>query len=120
MKKSKNTLVAHLDRINELLPESRQIMVAADEPAENNALYLTLMKSLRIIEVLYMQDNQMFRMATVEEYAKIIQEMNQLGYDYTGHAEIMDKAASQLILKAKKPMKLAKGRKAIEEHKKAM
>ena len=68
-----------------------------------------LKHSLGVIEAVYLQNEENFSLSKSEEYAKIIEELKALGYDYQGQHELLGKAANFMIMKAKKPMEKATG-----------
>lgn len=102
MSPNKNPILAeHFERLKELLPE---VYTKPERLSKADKLYKLLKNSLGVIEAVYLQNPEMFHSARVEAYADIIQEVKKLGYTYQANPEIMDKAASQLIIQAKKPM----------------
>lgn len=117
----KNPILSeHFERLKELIPEVYTRTYQPEE-TESSRLYALLKKTLGIIEAVYLQDQAMFHQARVEEYGKIIEQLRAMGYEYNGNEELLEKAASQLIMGAKKPMKKAKGaRRSSEEGRKAM
>lgn len=108
----KNQILAeHFERLKELIPEvySQKVMNSGGD--ENTQLFQLLKRSLGIVEAIYLQGGSPFNPATVEEYAKVIKEVKSMGYNYNGNEGLLEKATGQLIMKAKKPMEKAKGKK---------
>ena len=108
----KNQILAeHFERLKELIPEvySHEMMNTGSD--EKTKLFQLLKRSLGIVEAIYLQDGSPFNPATVEEYAQVVKEVKTMGYDYRGNEGLLEKATGQLIMKAKKPMEKAKGRK---------
>lgn len=118
----KNPILSeHFERLKELVPEVYSQQIVKEEEPESTKLFGMLKKTLGIIEAVYLQNRDMFNQARVEEYGKIIEELKALGYEYRGNDELLDKAANQLIMAAKKPMEKAKGsKKGNEEERRAM
>ncbi|RED93899.1 hypothetical protein [Marinoscillum furvescens] len=109
MKDSNELLADHFERLKSLVPDL-YIREHDRSPTPNtDAMYGLLKRTLGIVEAIYLKNANGFNDARMEEYAKVIQELKELGFEYSGHEELMDKAASKLLMKAKKPMKRAKG-----------
>lgn len=109
MKRKKLTLSDHFEKLREIIPEVYTHPSLQEETAERNPLFKVVKRTLSIIEVLYLQNNDALRPATVEEYAHIISDLKALGYDYRGNEALLDRAAGNLIMQAKMPMKKARG-----------
>ena len=118
MKKSPSDILKdHFEKMKEIVPE---VYEDPDETREAK-LFALMKRSLGIIDAVYFQNREMFTLARVEEYGQIIKELESLGFDYHGNAELIEKAASATIIQAKKPMEKAKGNKDQgKESKKAM
>ena len=107
MSEDKNpNMVEHFDELKSILPD---LYLTKDQLPETVAdkLFGLLKNSLGVMEAVYLQSPENFSSARQEAYASIIQELNNLGLDYRGNEEILNKAASQLIMQAKKPMEKA-------------
>lgn len=109
MNQKNQILSEHFERLKQLIPEIYTKPPVKEEDAQTTRLYEMLKRTLRIVEAVYLQDRDMFHSARVEEYGKVIRELEAMGYDYHGNEELLEKAAGQLILAAKKPMVKAKG-----------
>lgn len=122
MNQKNPVLSEHFERLKELIPEVYTQRFPREEETEQTKLFALLKKTLGIIEAVYLQDRDMFHQARIEEYGKIIEELRSLGYEYRGNEELLEKAANQLIMTAKKPMEKAKGsaKKRSGEERKAM
>lgn len=99
----------HFEKLKTLLPEVYSKHFKEEKETKNHKLFRMLKNSLGVIEAVYLQNSETFSLSKAEEYAKIIDELKSLGYSYNGHHELLNKAASFMILKAKKPMAKAKG-----------
>ena len=99
-------LVEHFDKLKAILPEVYQ---PKDEiPASAADRLFTLLKnSLGVIEAVYLQSPENFSAARLDAYSTIVLELKAMGMDYRGNEEILNKAASQLIMHAKMPMEKA-------------
>ena len=107
MSEDKNpNLEEHFDKLKEILPEVYQ---PKDEiPASVGDRLFTLLKnSLGVIEAVYLQSPENFSTARLDAYSAIVTELKELGLDYHGNEEILNKAANRLIIQAKKPMEKA-------------
>tara|TARA_B100002051_G_C16489980_1_gene512395 strand:- start:135 stop:500 length:366 start_codon:yes stop_codon:yes gene_type:complete len=104
-KKKNPDLKAHFERLKELVPEvySRK----NDHQAEIEQLYKLLKNSLGIVEAIHLQDNRQLHNASIEEYGKIIYQLELMGYDYEGNDDLLSTAAAQILMKSKKPMQKA-------------
>ena len=109
MTNKNQALSEHFEKLKELIPEIYTTNFPREEENDTTRLYAILRRSLRIIEAVYLQDRDMFHTARIEEYGRIISDLKDLGYDYKGNEELLDKATGQLIMAAKKPMEKAKG-----------
>ncbi|WP_421895450.1 hypothetical protein [Marinoscillum sp.] len=108
----KNQILAeHFERLKELIPEVYSQEVMKTEDGDETKLFQLLKRSLGIVEAIYLQGGSPFNPATVEEYARVVKEVKSMGYDYSGNEGLLEKATGQLIMKAKKPMEKAKGKK---------
>lgn len=115
MKSSNELLADHFDRLKTLVPE-----LYLREPNENSTttsdhMYRLLKRTLGIVEAIYLKNTEGFNPARLEEYAKVITELKSMGYAYEGPEELMENATNNLLLKAKKPMRKAKGGTKIEK-----
>ena len=100
-------LKSHFEKMKEVIPE---VYEASSEDDTREAQLFELMKrTLSIIDAVYFQNRDMFTIARVEEYGKIIEELKELGFDYHGNTELIQKATAASIMNAKKPMEKAKG-----------
>ena len=111
MTKEKNPVLnEHFEKLKTLLPEVYAKHFREERETKNQKLFRMLKHSLGVIEAVYLQNSDTFSLSKAEEYAKIIQELKELGYSYSGHPELLNKAANFMIMRAKKPMEKAKGR----------
>jgi hypothetical protein len=101
-------LKSHFEKLKEVIPSMYE-EVSGNE-SEEEKLFDLLKRSLTIVEAVYFQNREMFTLARMEEYGKIIEELAALGYDYHGNKELMEKAAAAAIMNAKLPMEKAKGK----------
>ena len=99
----------HFERLKELLPDVYSKHFREERETKNQKLFRMLKHSLGVIEAVYLQNSENFSLSKAEEYSKIIEELRSLGYAYTGHPELLNKAANFMIMRAKKPMEKAKG-----------
>lgn len=99
----------HFEKLKELLPDVYAKHFKEEKENKNQKLFRMLKHSLGVIEAVYLQNSENFSLSKAEEYAKIIDELKELGYSYNGHHELLGKAANFMIMKAKKPMEKAKG-----------
>lgn len=102
-------LTEHIEKLKELLPEVYAKHFREERETRNQKLFRMLKHSLGVIEAVYLQNSDSFSLSKAEEYSKIIDELKDLGYSYSGHPGLMKKAASFMLMKAKKPMKKAQG-----------
>ncbi len=110
MTKEKNpALSEHFEKLKELLPEVYAKHFKEERETRNQKLFRMLKHSLGVIEAVYLQNSESFSSSKAEEYAKIIDELKELGYAYNGHHELLNMAANFMIMKAKKPMEKAMG-----------
>ncbi len=110
MTKEKNpALSEHFEKLKELLPEVYAKHFKEERETKNQKLFRMLKHSLGVIEAVYLQNSEGFSMSKAEEYAKIIDELKELGYAYNGHHELLNMAANFMIMKSKKPMEKAMG-----------
>jgi len=120
MTKEKNPVLSdHFDKLKDLLPEIYDKHFKEEKETRNQKLFRLLKHSLGVIEAVYIQERETFSASKAEEYGKIIEELNALGYDYTANPDLMEKAANFMIMKAKKPMEKA-GATKLDEDRKAM
>ena len=99
----------HFERLKELLPDVYSKHFKEERESKNQKLFRMLKHSLGVIEAVYLQNSDNFSLSKAEEYSKIIDELQSLGYSYSGHPELLGKAANFMIMRAKKPMEKAKG-----------
>ena len=110
MTKEKHPVLSeHFERLKELLPEVYAKHFREERETRNQKLFRMLKHSLGVIEAVYLQNSDNFSLSKAEEYGKIIEELKSLGYAYSGHPELLGKAANFMIMRAKKPMEKAKG-----------
>ena len=110
MTKEKHPVLSeHFERLKELLPDVYAKHFREERESRNQKLFRMLKHSLGVIEAVYLQNSDNFSLSKAEEYSKIIEELQGLGYSYSGHPELLSKAANFMIMKAKKPMEKAKG-----------
>lgn len=108
------SLNEHFEKLKELLPDVYSKHFKHERETRNQKLFRMLKHSLGVIEAVYLQDSESFSLSKAEEYSKIIEELKDLGYSYSGHPGLMRKAASYMLMKAKKPMRKATGTKRDE------
>ncbi|MEQ8470405.1 MAG: hypothetical protein RIC35_04435 [Marinoscillum sp.] len=120
MTRKNEILSEHFERLKELVPEvySKQSLHQHDD--QSIKLYEILKRSLGIIEAVYLQNGESFKSVRIEEYGKLIRDLNNIGFDYHGNEELLEKAAGYLILQGKKPMEKAKGSKKPDQGRQAM
>ncbi|WP_370086791.1 hypothetical protein [Ekhidna sp.] len=110
MTKDKHPVLSeHFDRLKELMPDVYAKHFREERETKNQKLFRMLKHSLGVIEAVYLQNSDNFSFSKAEEYSKIIEELKELGYSYSGQPELLGMAAKFMIMKAKKPMKKAKG-----------
>lgn len=110
MTKDKHPVLSeHFERLKELLPDVYARHFKEDRETKNQKLFRMLKHSLGVIEAVYLQNSESFSLSKAEEYAKIIDELKELGYDYQGQHELLGKAANFMIMRSKKPMEKATG-----------
>lgn len=113
--KASDLLKEHFDEMNRIIPEIYKEHEPKQETREDK-LFAIMKRSLGIIEAVYFQNRDHFTLARMEEYGKLVAELNELGFDYSANPEILDKATSAAIMSAKLPMEKA-GKKAAKEKK---
>jgi len=99
----------HFERLKELLPDVYSKHFKEEKETKNQKLFRMLKHSLGVIEAVYLQNSDNFSLSKAEEYGKIIEELKSLGYEYSGHPELLNKAANFMIMRVKKPMEKATG-----------
>jgi len=99
----------HFEKLKELLPDVYSKHFKEERETKNQKLFRMLKHSLGVIEAVYLQNSENFSLSKAEEYGKIIEELQSLGYSYSGNPELLNKAANFMIMRAKKPMEKAKG-----------
>lgn len=104
---SRKYLDDYFQELKRSIPSSDQRFVPK-KPELSDKLVDLIRKSLTIIEAVYLQNPEMFPLARVEEYHRLIEELNQLGFDYEAHSALIERAATGAILSARLPMKKAK------------
>jgi hypothetical protein len=108
MTKEKNPVLNdHFEKLKELLPDVYAKHFKEERETKNQKLFRMLKHSLGVIEAVYIQNSDNFSASKAEEYSKIIDELKTLGYAYEPNHELIEKAASYLLMKAKKPMEKA-------------
>ncbi len=113
-------LSEHFERLKELLPDVYSKHFKEERETKNQKLFRMLKHSLGVIEAVYLQNSDSFSLSKAEEYSKIIDELQELGYAYSGHPELLNKAANFMIMKAKKPMEKAKGSSQQDQEREAI
>lgn len=114
-KKKSDETNEHYEKLKELLPDVYAKHFKEKKETKDQKLFRMLRKSLGVIEAVYLQNSDTFSLSKADEYRKIIQELHSLGYGYSGHAELMNKASDFMLMKAKKPMEKAKGKNSEEQ-----
>lgn len=110
MTKDKHPVLSeHFERLKELMPDVYAKHFREEKETKNQKLFRMLKHSLGVIEAVYLQNSDDFSLSKAEEYSKIIGELKELGYSYSGQPELMSLATQFMIMKAKKPMEKAKG-----------
>lgn len=110
MTKDKHPVLSeHFERLKELMPDVYAKHFREEKETKNQKLFRMLKHSLGVIEAVYLQNSDNFSLSKAEEYSKIISELKELGYSYSGQPELMNLATQFMIMKAKKPMEKAKG-----------
>ena len=110
MTKDKHPVLSeHFERLKELMPDVYAKHFREERETKNQKLFRMLKHSLGVIEAVYLQNSDNFSLSKAEEYSKIIEELQELGYSYSGQPELLHMAAKFMIMKAKKPMEKAKG-----------
>ncbi len=115
-------LKSHFEKMKEVIPE----VYERNEPVESKEqkLFDLMKRTLTIVEAVYFQNRETFNLSRAEEYARVIEDLKELGYSYEGNRELLEKAATATILGAKLPMEKAKGqvvkKDKDEDSKKAM
>lgn len=102
-------LRAHFEKLKETLPKVYESSLYEEETTEDK-LFELLKRSLTVIEAVYFQNSDMFTVSRAEEYKSIIDELKELGFDYKGNQDLVDKASTAAIMGAKLPMEKAKGK----------
>ena len=111
MTKDKHPVLSeHFNRLKELMPDVYAKHFKEERETKNQKLFRMLKHSLGVIEAVYLQNSDNFSLSKAEEYSKIIEELKELGYSYSGQPELMNMATKFMIMKAKKPMEKAKGK----------
>ncbi|MCP4456792.1 MAG: hypothetical protein GY816_02000 [Cytophagales bacterium] len=100
------SMVEHFDKLKAILPELYQPKEEIPATAADR-LFTLLKNSLGVIEAVYLQSPENFSTARLDAYSSIVLELKDLGLNYRGNEEILNKAANQLIMQAKKPMEKA-------------
>ena len=111
---SKKFLDDYFQQLKDSIPSSDQRFVPK-KPALSDKLVDLIRKSLTVIEAVYLQNPEMFPLARVEEYHRLIDELHALGFDYNAHRSLIERAATGAILSARLPMKKARSNKRIED-----
>jgi len=107
MSEDKNPhLIDHFERLKAILPEV-YLPVKNDPKYTNDTMFSLLKNSLGVIEAVYLQSPESFSNTQLDVYSNIISQMEEMGIEYKGNKEILNKAANQLIMQAKKPMEKA-------------
>lgn len=106
---STEALKAHIELLKTTIPQSFEKPVSLETRDEK--MFKLMRKSLSVIEAVYFQNSEMFTPARLEAYHEIIESLNDLGFDYNGHPELLKKYAAMAIVNAKMPMQKAGTRK---------
>jgi len=107
MSEDKNPhLIDHFNKLRAILPEVYRPENDDSSPTSNK-LFSLLKDSLGVIEAVYLQSPESFSSTRLDVYSNIISQMAEMGIEYKGNDEILNNAANQLIMQAKKPMEKA-------------
>ncbi len=83
---------------------------------KSDRIALLLKKALGLMEVMLTRSDEFLTTQKANEYAGIVEELNELGVFYIPNQRIMSKAETSISLKKlKKPMKKATGQNSQEE-----
>jgi Holliday junction resolvasome RuvABC DNA-binding subunit len=104
---SKKILDDYFEQLKASIPSSDQRFVPTT-PGIADKLVDLVKQSLTVIEAVYLQNPEMFPLARVEEYHRVIQALQDLGFDYQAHQALIQRAATGTILSSRLPMKKAK------------
>ena len=104
----------YFEQLKASIPSSDKRIVP-HKPTTDEKLVDLIKQSLTVIEAVYLQSPESFTFARVEEYHRIIQDLEKLGYDYQAHHALIERAATGAILSARLPMQKAKGARKQEE-----
>lgn len=122
MTKPSNALSEHFERLRALVPDLYKEGENIANHATEEHLYELLKKSLGIVEAIFLQQAESFSDASMMQYGKIVEELKAMGFDYYGQKDLIDRAASKLIMQSKLPMEKAKGarKRSSGDNRKAM
>jgi hypothetical protein len=108
MKTTKQQLDDYFEQLKASIPSSDKRTVP-HKPTTEEKLVDLIKQSLTVIEAVYLQSPESFTLARVEEYQRIIRDLETMGYDYKAHHALIERAATGAILAARLPMQKAKG-----------
>jgi len=111
MKTSTDILREHFEELKKSVPEVYARNAAPLEETKEDKLYALVRKTLNIIEAVYFQSKENFTLTRAEEYEKVIKELQDLGFSYEANRELLEKAATASLMRAKFPMEKATGTK---------
>jgi hypothetical protein len=106
---STEALKAHIELLKSTIPQSFEKPLLPE--TREDKMYKLMRKSLSVIEAVYFQNSEMFTSARMEAYHEIIESLNDLGFDYIAHPELLKKYTTVAFVNAKMPMKKAGKRK---------
>ncbi|MBV6645402.1 MAG: hypothetical protein KI790_08125 [Cyclobacteriaceae bacterium] len=112
-KTASEILKEHFEQLQKAVPEAYNPTEKVE--TQEDKLFTLIKRTLFIVEAVYFQSKDMFPPTRMEEYMSIISELKELGFDYHGNEELVEKAAAAAIMSAKLPMEKAKGDKGKKE-----
>lgn len=118
MKTSTEILREHFEQLKKTVPEVYAKSAIPPVQTQEDKLFEVVKKTLSIIEAVYFQNREAFTLTRAEEYTKVIQDLEQLGFSYKGNEELLEKAAAVALMKTKLPMEKATGKSSSDESKK--
>jgi hypothetical protein len=111
---SRKILDDYFEQLKATIPSSDQRFVPS-KPGLEDKLVDLIKQSLTVIEAVYLQNPEMFPLARVEEYHRVIEALQKLGFDYQAHHALIERAATGAILSARLPMKKAQSEKSADQ-----
>ena len=109
MKTPTEILREHFEELKKSVPEVYAQNATPPEETKADKLYALIRKTLNIIEAVYFQSKENFTFTRAEEYDKVIRELQDLGFSYEANTELLEKATTAALMRAKLPMEKAKG-----------